>query len=655
MTATLTAPPLMQFFASDGSFLSGGKLYTYAAGTTTPLATYTSQSGLVANTNPVVMNSRGEAAVWLGAELYKLVLKTSADVLIWTADNVGSMATQADLQAFIDSLASATGSSLVGFSQAGTGASTRTVQTKLREGWISVTDYGATGDGTTADDTAFANWTKAIAGTGKIGFIPKPTSFYKLTAPWDCTSANGTNNGLIIYGAGAGTVVKFIFSGVDVNVTPGWDLTGCAYGVFQDFTVIGGTSTADCPRAATLLMGATSGGSLFGGLHTFERVIFANYGDYVICNQGSELIDYFNCEAYGYSAAGTAVPFLYTAGGSAIIMSSPFVANASGTVNSMSAVYWHGARATQQSFGARMVLFHYTAAGGVIDINHDGYFRVAAANPFVIMGDDTGGIIASSAVTGCGIRDAIVEATSSTANLVVLKNQTSTSGDWAFDGRISIGVSLTAAQFQFQNDPFSGSINWIPNSYGGAWAGVALVTAPSGGGLKINTSIPAPTGNIDAIYQPGSDNFAVSGFHNYTHQSTGTDYNEIGSPTFRGPVANAQFNVFARIRAGARVGSESDGFWGVTTTQNVTGASAIEISSIPGYGGLVLATGVDTGAIFMDVLLATPTNVYVLQSGTAGGSPAGRTYSVVTNTLKLIMATGTYDTQVTFLNVGVQA
>jgi hypothetical protein len=88
MVASISPDPRLQFFASDGLFLVGGKLYTYAAGTTTPLATYTSSSGGTANTNPVILNSRGEASVWLGSSQYKFVLKDANDVEIWTQDNL---------------------------------------------------------------------------------------------------------------------------------------------------------------------------------------------------------------------------------------------------------------------------------------------------------------------------------------------------------------------------------------------------------------------------------------------------------------------------------------------------------------------------------------------------------------------------------------
>jgi len=87
-TTSLSPTPKLQFFDLNGAPLSGGLLYTYAAGTTTPLATYTDSTGLIANTNPIVLDSRGEANVWLGVDSYKLALYTSAGVLIWTVDNI---------------------------------------------------------------------------------------------------------------------------------------------------------------------------------------------------------------------------------------------------------------------------------------------------------------------------------------------------------------------------------------------------------------------------------------------------------------------------------------------------------------------------------------------------------------------------------------
>ena len=80
----------MQFFTANGIPLVGGKLYTYEAGTTTPLATYVDQAGSSSNPNPIILDSRGEASVWLGLNLlYDFVLKDSVDALIWTASKLG--------------------------------------------------------------------------------------------------------------------------------------------------------------------------------------------------------------------------------------------------------------------------------------------------------------------------------------------------------------------------------------------------------------------------------------------------------------------------------------------------------------------------------------------------------------------------------------
>ena len=87
-TTSLSPTPKLQFFDLNGAPLSGGLLYTYAAGTTTPLASYTDSTGNFANTNPIVLDSRGEANVWLSGAIYKFALYTSAGVLIWTVDNI---------------------------------------------------------------------------------------------------------------------------------------------------------------------------------------------------------------------------------------------------------------------------------------------------------------------------------------------------------------------------------------------------------------------------------------------------------------------------------------------------------------------------------------------------------------------------------------
>ena len=80
-----------QFFTNSGVPLTGGKLYTYAAGTTTPQTAYTSSSGVTAHANPIILDSAGRVPggeIWLTSPPYKFVLNTSADVLIATYDNI---------------------------------------------------------------------------------------------------------------------------------------------------------------------------------------------------------------------------------------------------------------------------------------------------------------------------------------------------------------------------------------------------------------------------------------------------------------------------------------------------------------------------------------------------------------------------------------
>lgn len=87
--ASLSPTPKLQFFGSDGLPLVGGKLYTYAAGTTTPLASYTDHTGVTANTNPVILDSTGSAGVWLPETTsYKYVLKDANDTTLYTVDYV---------------------------------------------------------------------------------------------------------------------------------------------------------------------------------------------------------------------------------------------------------------------------------------------------------------------------------------------------------------------------------------------------------------------------------------------------------------------------------------------------------------------------------------------------------------------------------------
>lgn len=186
-----------QFFDNSGVILSGGKLYSYAAGTTTPQTTYTSASGSTTHTNPIVLNSAGRVAtgeIWLTAgSNYKFALYTSTDVLIATYDNITG----------INGTGITSNAVNVTYNPAGSGAVATTVQAKLRES-VSVLDFGAVGDGVTND---YASFVAALAASAGV-FIPANYTFYigsALTVP----------DGRTIYGTG--TVLFALNTGFKVG------------------------------------------------------------------------------------------------------------------------------------------------------------------------------------------------------------------------------------------------------------------------------------------------------------------------------------------------------------------------------------------------------------------------------------------------------
>lgn len=120
---------------SSGNPLSGGKLYTYEAGSTTALTTYQDSTGSTAHANPIVLDSRGEpsAPIWLtSGSTYKFILKTSADVTIRTVDNVAGVNDTAVSADEWVSGATPTYISANSFSLAGDQTSTYTVGRRLK-------------------------------------------------------------------------------------------------------------------------------------------------------------------------------------------------------------------------------------------------------------------------------------------------------------------------------------------------------------------------------------------------------------------------------------------------------------------------------------------------------------------------------------------
>jgi hypothetical protein len=80
-----------QFFDNNGVPLSGGLIYTYQAGSSTPLTTYTTNNGTIPNTNPIILDAAGRCSneIWLQfGYSYKFVLQTAAGITLQTLDNL---------------------------------------------------------------------------------------------------------------------------------------------------------------------------------------------------------------------------------------------------------------------------------------------------------------------------------------------------------------------------------------------------------------------------------------------------------------------------------------------------------------------------------------------------------------------------------------
>ena len=80
-----------QFFDNNGVPLSGGLIYQYQAGSTTPLATYTTNNGTILNSNPIILDAAGRPAneIWMQVGYtYKLVIQTSTGTTLQTLDNL---------------------------------------------------------------------------------------------------------------------------------------------------------------------------------------------------------------------------------------------------------------------------------------------------------------------------------------------------------------------------------------------------------------------------------------------------------------------------------------------------------------------------------------------------------------------------------------
>ena len=197
-----------QFFTSTGAVLTGGKLYTYLAGTTTPETTYTTSAGNIAWTNPIILDAAGRVSgsgeIWLTSGVsYKIVLKDSNDVLIATYDNLYGLS---NIVLPIDS-------STVTYDPPFAGSVDTNVEARLAQ-TVSVKDFGAVGDGVTNEFNAMlAAWNYAYP-IGANLYFPSGTYLINNESSFPFNQGSGVVtalldcNNMTIFGDGPSSILK---------------------------------------------------------------------------------------------------------------------------------------------------------------------------------------------------------------------------------------------------------------------------------------------------------------------------------------------------------------------------------------------------------------------------------------------------------------
>lgn len=224
--AVVTPTAKAQFLDATGAPLVGGLVYTYAAGTTTPQATYTDSTGSQANTNPIVLDSRGEANIWLGSATYKFRLCAADNTELWTVDNISAPTTSLSpvLSGNVSIDTNSSGSALT-ITQSGTGAIIKIPDaTNPAVTLFTVDNTGQVGIGTASPGSAFdvSNGTIQVSSSGGAArskiYADATNSYYTAEgARAAVITANSTN---LIYAASNGYVgIKNATPTAELDVT----------------------------------------------------------------------------------------------------------------------------------------------------------------------------------------------------------------------------------------------------------------------------------------------------------------------------------------------------------------------------------------------------------------------------------------------------
>ncbi len=181
------ANPNWQVTDTAGNPVSGALIHTYAAGTSTRKATFTTAARSVAHTNPVVCDPAGKAILFLGAGGYRIEV-TDADGAVlpaYSVDNVAQSLLDEDLA---DSSSASKGDALIAVKRTETGGAAQTLHIWIQRSRVCVGDFtGFTGDGVADDQAAWQAAANAAEGKWLVG-VPDTVSMMEdeLLLPANC-------------------------------------------------------------------------------------------------------------------------------------------------------------------------------------------------------------------------------------------------------------------------------------------------------------------------------------------------------------------------------------------------------------------------------------------------------------------------------------
>jgi hypothetical protein len=354
------SPINSQIVDANGNPLSGGKIYTYQAGTTTATATYTDSTGGTPQANPIILNSLGVPAspIWLnGGTTYKFVIKNSAEVTQRTIDgitgvnDVSSSASEWNESGFVPTYISATQFSVPG-DQTLTLHVNRRVRTRNTGGYvygrISVSAYGGSVTTVTVvNDSGTMDSGLSSVAYGFLSFTPAsiPYAMYAAAgANSDITSLSGGNSLLINSATTSKPAIRQTVSSGPVDTNG-----NSAFG--------GSTGSTTVTASGTLIATAANGSALGGAVDYTGSILNPSWTG--LSTNGTMYL-YLDIAAAGTCTTGstTLLP-TYRWGGADVTTSGQFTFNISEMVGKVG----NGATAAQTY---RVFVGEVTVSGSVV-------------------------------------------------------------------------------------------------------------------------------------------------------------------------------------------------------------------------------------------------------------------------------------------------